>query len=55
MFERNCDNCRKQDNKKLIQDCNTFGYPLFEECGNWEDKEYLNIPDGLPDEGLPIK
>ena len=22
-----------------MQDCNTFGYPLFEDCENWKPKD----------------
>lgn len=35
---RNCDNCKNQDVKKIMQDCNTFGYPLFNEYSNWKPK-----------------
>lgn len=35
---KNCDNCANQDVKKHIQDCNTFGYPLFSDCDNWKPK-----------------
>lgn len=35
---KNCDNCANQDIHKLIQDCNTFGYPLFADCENWKPK-----------------
>lgn len=35
---KSCDNCRNQDNSKLMQDCNTFGYPLFADCENWKPK-----------------
>lgn len=35
---RNCDNCINQDNSKPMQDCNTFGYPLFADCENWKPK-----------------
>lgn len=35
---RNCDNCANQDTSKLIQDCDTFGYPLFADCENWKPK-----------------
>ena len=45
---KNCDNCRNQNNSKPMQDCNTFGYPLFADCENWKPKneqlaeEYIN-------------
>ena len=35
---KNCDNCANQDPRKLIQDCDTFGYPLFADCENWNPK-----------------
>ncbi|MBQ8234434.1 MAG: hypothetical protein IJZ36_02475 [Bacilli bacterium] len=35
---KNCDNCGNQDILKFIQDCNTFGYPLFADCENWKHK-----------------
>lgn len=37
-MERNCDNCANQDPRKLLQDCDTFGYPLFADCQNWKPK-----------------
>lgn len=36
---KNCDNCKNQDKSKPIQECNTFGYPLFSNCENWEPKD----------------
>jgi hypothetical protein len=36
---KNCDNCKNQDNSKPMQDCNTFGYPLFDDCENWKPKD----------------
>lgn len=35
---RNCDNCANQDKKKPMQVCNSFGYPLFNDCDNWKPK-----------------
>ena len=35
---KNCDNCANQDTRKPMQDCNTFGYPLFADCENWKPK-----------------
>lgn len=53
---KTCDNCENQDRKKLIQDCNSIGYPFYAECENWKlKKDFNNIPDGLPDDGLPIE
>lgn len=54
-MRKTCDNCENQDKNKFIQDCNSIGYPLYEECKNWIfRKGFIDIPEGLPDEGLPI-
>lgn len=35
---KNCDNCKNQNPKIPMQTCNSFGYPLFADCENWEPK-----------------
>lgn len=35
---KNCDNCKNQDKHIFIQSCNSFGYPVFNDCENWEPK-----------------
>lgn len=39
MFKTNCDNCGNQNPRKLLQECNSPGYPIYEECENWIPKK----------------
>lgn len=51
---RNCDNCKNQDHNKSMQDCNSFGYPLFADCENWIPKSE-KVKKDLEDDELARK